>query len=65
MPVTPQIGVRLMYPASGTAVVPTNQTQLNVSGLQSGTRYGLYVSGSVMWNGTQASRDNTKYFTVQ
>ena len=45
--------------------VPANQTQLNVSGLQSGTRYRLYVSGSVMWNGTKASRDSTKYFTVQ
>lgn len=44
--------------------IPAGQTQLNISGLYPGTRYSIYVSGSLMWSGEKLSRYGTTWYTT-
>lgn len=38
--------------------------QLNLSGLQSATRYRVYIAGSLTWNGMGTSRSGQIYYTA-
>jgi hypothetical protein len=44
--------------------IPPGQTQLNLGGLTSGTRYSVYVSGAVMWNGKRMTRAGSTLYTA-
>jgi hypothetical protein len=44
--------------------IPPGQTQLNLSGLTSGTQYSVYVSGEVMWNGKRQTRAGSTMYTA-